>query len=420
MAAALSPSEEHTRFIVWAEKNGVEINGIAPAQFVGRGMGIVAARDLKAGERLVHVSNTALVSAASPVVRNYKFPPTSTIHGRLAAFLALNYTDKNSVYRPWQEVWPSQEEFKTILPIYWPQKVQDLLPHASKVLLSNQRTKLEKDWTDFRTFLPSISKSLFTYAWLIVNTRTFYWEYPDLPKTHVRLPKKRAQFTADDCYAMCPFMDYFNHSDVGCDPKNDAKGYSVTADRDYKAGEEVYVTYGAHTNDFLLVEYGFTLESNKCNSLSLDHVIIPQLSPDQSTILKEDGFYGNYTLTPSTPTTCHRTQAALRLLSLPSRRYSAFVSGTDEGAVEQPKIDKYLLELLEGYARQIMETLEEVEGLAVEDLGQNRRASRSRAKSMANGEGVKEGVTTEHKDVLARRWRQIRDVVNAAVRELGG
>lgn len=47
MAAALSPSEEHTRFIVWAEKNGVEINGIAPAQFVGRGMGIVAARDLK-------------------------------------------------------------------------------------------------------------------------------------------------------------------------------------------------------------------------------------------------------------------------------------------------------------------------------------------------------------------------------------
>jgi hypothetical protein len=47
MAAALSPGEDHTRFVEWAENNGVEINGIAPAQFVGRGMGIVAAKDLK-------------------------------------------------------------------------------------------------------------------------------------------------------------------------------------------------------------------------------------------------------------------------------------------------------------------------------------------------------------------------------------
>jgi hypothetical protein len=44
---ALDPGEEHTRFVEWASKNGVDINGIAPAKFVGRGMGIVAAKDLK-------------------------------------------------------------------------------------------------------------------------------------------------------------------------------------------------------------------------------------------------------------------------------------------------------------------------------------------------------------------------------------
>jgi len=47
MAAALDPGEKHTRFVDWACKNGVEINGIAPAKFVGRGMGIVAAKDIK-------------------------------------------------------------------------------------------------------------------------------------------------------------------------------------------------------------------------------------------------------------------------------------------------------------------------------------------------------------------------------------
>ena len=47
MTAALDPGEQHTRFTAWSESNGVEINGIAPAQFVDRGMGIVAARDIK-------------------------------------------------------------------------------------------------------------------------------------------------------------------------------------------------------------------------------------------------------------------------------------------------------------------------------------------------------------------------------------
>ena len=47
MAAALHPGEQHTKFVAWAEDNGVTINGIAPAKFVDRGMGIVAAKDIK-------------------------------------------------------------------------------------------------------------------------------------------------------------------------------------------------------------------------------------------------------------------------------------------------------------------------------------------------------------------------------------
>lgn len=47
MAAALDPGTNHTDFVAWAKSNGVEINGIAPARFVGRGMGIVAAQDIK-------------------------------------------------------------------------------------------------------------------------------------------------------------------------------------------------------------------------------------------------------------------------------------------------------------------------------------------------------------------------------------
>ena len=47
MPVALDPGEDHTRFVDWANDHGVEINGIAPARFQGRGMGIVAAHDIK-------------------------------------------------------------------------------------------------------------------------------------------------------------------------------------------------------------------------------------------------------------------------------------------------------------------------------------------------------------------------------------
>ena len=200
------------------------------------------------------------------------------------------------------------------------------------MLLTAQQSNLERDYLSIHNIHLGISKSLFTYTWLIINTRTFYWSYLDLPNAHPCLPKKRPQLTSNNYYVMCPFIDYFKHSNKGYNSKADKKGYSVTANRAYKAGEEVYFSYGSHTNDFLLVKYGFILKKNKCDSLPLNHLILSQLSSNQVRVLKEDRFYGSYTLLPTALTICHRTQAIIRLFTLPSRRYTAFISGTNKGA----------------------------------------------------------------------------------------
>lgn len=370
----------------------------------------------KKGERIVHVKNTSLVHVALPSVKALKLPDNVTVHGKLAASLALWYSDpSHDKYALWQAVWPTEEDFRSTMPIYHNKVLQDLLPRAAEVLLTNQRTKLDKDWTDLSPHLPSISKDLFTYTWLIVNTRTFYWNYPDLPNSHPRLPKRKTKLTGDDCYAMCPFMDYFNHSDVGCDPCADSKGYSVTADRAYKAGEEVFVSYGAHTNDFLLAEYGFILESNMRDAIPLDHIILPLLDQQQTQALKEDGFYGNYTLfkTGGSEIVCHRTQAVLRLLVLDSKRYAAFVGGFDHDVErEQGKCFGHLVGLLTKYSRQVMDILEEVEGLDVKGVDKEKRRTRS------SSDAVEQSTRVGQKETLVRRWKQVRDIVNGAIEEL--
>ncbi|XP_014561217.1 hypothetical protein COCVIDRAFT_33924 [Bipolaris victoriae FI3] len=406
MAAALDPGTNHTDFISWAKTNGVEINGIAPARFVGRGMGIVAAQDIKKGDKLVHVSNKSLVHVALPSIHSLKLPDTITVHGKLALALALWYTGrKDHDYTLWHNVWPTSSDFKSTMPLYYPLPLQSLLPPAARTLLTKQLQNLERDWTSIAPHNPGITKETYTYTWLIVNTRTFYWSYPDLPNASPLLPKRRAKLTADDCYCMCPFTDYFNHSDSGCDPQMSPSGYTVTADRAYTAGEEVFVTYGPHTSDFLLTEYGFILrEKNRHDGVPLDSLLLPLLDGDQVAALKEDGFYANYTLfgEEKEERVCYRTQAVLRLLVLDAKRYAAFVSGDDDGARDQARLNEYLAGVLTKYSRKIVDIIEEVEGL---DLSKD-------------AEQAEEGVVEGQRETLVKRWKQIRDIVNSGIRFL--
>ena len=120
----------------------------------------------------------------------------------------------------------------------------------------------------------------------------------------------------------------------------------------------------------------------------------------------------NYTVTNRS--VCHRTQAALRLQTLPARRYHAFVSGADDGLSDQKRIDIKCRQLLDEYAREVIHTKDVVDGLMVKDgfeIGVD--------KERPTKETMEEGsAKAEQKDILARRWTQVRNIVNACSRQL--
>jgi hypothetical protein len=102
------------------------------------------------------------------------------------------------------------------------------------------------------------------------------------------------------------------------------------------------------------------------------------------------------------------------MLVLENRRYSAFVGGDDDGTKEQKKVNGYLVGILTKYSRQIIDILEELELLKTD--GGEGKTTRRKSKRLSD---VGDESKADHKDVLVRRWKQIRDMVNTAIDELG-
>ena len=170
-----------------------------------------------------------------------------TVHGLLASYLANGSVEDLAPYAEWRASWPSYEDFKNSMPMFWPHELRkrinpqgtlNMETHGSSEnlgffalppviagrwnsmtktwdsgfyqertpgLLEEQEKKLNKDWETVKKAFSNPNLDTYVYYWLIVNTRSFYYEPPHAPK-----PADR-----NDCMALCPFADFFNHADSG-------------------------------------------------------------------------------------------------------------------------------------------------------------------------------------------------------------
>jgi len=215
--------------------------------------------------------------------------------------------------------------------------------------------------------------------------------------------------------ALNPFADYFNHTSFPaptnpsdpapttnslhpspCDVSFTTAGYTITTSAPVKKGEEIYISYGNHSNDFLLTEYGFILPStphpNHWDEVPLDAYILPLFSSTQKDKLSELGFLGKYVLDPRE--VCYRTQTALRVLCMPIGRWQRIAEGFDDGEKYQEEVNQILLKALNTYLKDAKKSLKAVE---------------------AAEEGLE-----DQRHLLARRWKQIRILLQVTIDRIQG
>ena len=139
-------------------------------------------------------------------------------------------------------------------------------------------------------------------------------------------------------------------------------------------GEEILATYGAHSNEKLLVHYGFICSNTSTgpsvdDDIRLDHIIIPNLDPKVRDQLQDVGFLGAYALLPASNELCFKTQVAVRAALLTSNEWEYYIANGEDLAVDQtPIVYEFVKKLLQDYrvdAVQKLQVLREQEDTTV-------------------------------------------------------
>ena len=333
---------------------------------------VVGNRKIPRGQQLMHVPTPTLCTTQSvpEAFASTKQRRNVPVHALLAAYLTFGpIDDELHGYAPWMSMWPQLSDFTASMPMFWPDNclkpaklqgdtstaigvshanstdsfavlpspltgswlLQSQIDHStlkgSTSLIKQQSTKLRSHLKSIANLLPEHASSLndpydptywrFVHNWCCVNTRCFYYVRPGQKKPR----------DPNEAMAMCPGMDTFNHTDgPGCRTTYDERGYSVIADRDYNAGEEILLSYGVHNNDVLWAEYGFMLDQNDVDAIRIDKLVLDDLTEKQKDLLAKHGYLGEFWLQKDG--VCYMTEVAAKVTVLSEREW---IRMTQEG-----------------------------------------------------------------------------------------
>ncbi|KAF9364614.1 SET domain-containing protein 4 [Mortierella sp. NVP85] len=310
--SAIIKDQEYLDFLRWQKKMGCPKTKLTLAEFSNTGRGMMATKDIKAGEVIVQVPERTLITMKSLQslygARIARFENKVNAHMIIALHIALLVQEpEKSGWLPYLRMLP--KKFDT-MPVRYPPELSDLLPQNARAHVEKQKAKIMSDYKTTLEFLQSNSDLLtrplqyeeYEWAWLVVNTRCIYLD-------------AKKQVAADNI-ALAPMLDFLNHTSEAktegffC---SKSKSYKIRTLLPYKKGEQVFINYGPHDNCFILVEYGFVTTNNPYNYVAVDNDFLELSVPGETPTTKKEklelldtaGYFGDYVF--------HRNDVSFRL-----------------------------------------------------------------------------------------------------------
>lgn len=285
----LSQELDYIQLRRWLKQRGFWDLYLLPAHFSDTGRGLMITKSLKAGNLIISLpvkclltTSTVLGSYMGEYIKRWK-PQVSPLLALCAFLISERHFGNKSLWKPYIDVLP-----KTYTcPVYFPEGILNLFPGPLCKNAQEQRSTVQKLYISSQAFFLSLQslfgervKDIFTHdalrwAWCSINTRTVYMKHP------------QSEFLSrePDVYALAPYLDLLNHSpgvEVTAAFNETSQCYEIRTGRDCRRYEQVFISYGPHDNQRLLLEYGFIAGENPHSVVYIDQDVL------QSCLLKED------------------------------------------------------------------------------------------------------------------------------------
>ncbi|KAJ7285853.1 hypothetical protein C8J57DRAFT_1286003 [Mycena rebaudengoi] len=294
---------------------------VEPKETPGAGYGLFALDDIPPRSPLFTVPAAALLNirTLSPHYPTHSLSAVQLISLHLLLYRPNRGRDSlDPLFGPYISVLPRDFDSH---PLVCHVKGADIrqLPPSVACALERLSARFQQDWEIVHRYLrdnlhvlslkPGVDlardaetiQADFLWAWLNVNTRCIYH----------RLKSSRSH---PDNLTLCPILDFANHTvDGPCmiprisdAEKNNAAPLSRLGDpltllspgAGASRGQEMYLTYGAHSNKTLFVEYGF-VTTGTCGEVDVQD-LVERLFKDKGQegnikkeILEESGYWGS-------------------------------------------------------------------------------------------------------------------------------
>nr|XP_048278411.1 SET domain-containing protein 4 isoform X1 [Myodes glareolus]XP_048278412.1 SET domain-containing protein 4 isoform X1 [Myodes glareolus]XP_048278413.1 SET domain-containing protein 4 isoform X1 [Myodes glareolus]XP_048278414.1 SET domain-containing protein 4 isoform X1 [Myodes glareolus] len=320
----------------WLKDRKFEDTGLVPACFPGTGRGLMSRTSLQEGQMIISLpesclltTDTVIRSSLGPYIQKWKPPPSPLL--ALCTFLVSEkHAGDQSLWKSYLDILPTSYT----CPVCLEPEVVDLLPEPLRTKVEEQRTHVQDFFTSSRAFFASLqplfvesvdsifSYSAFLWAWCTVNTRAVY----------LRSVRQECLSVEPDTCALAPYLDLLNHSphvQVKATFNEKTGCYEIRTTSRCRKHEEVFICYGPHDNQRLLLEYGFVSDCNPHACVPVPGETLVKYLPAadkqvhrKMSILKDHGFTENLTFGWDGPS--WRLLTALKLLCLEAEKFTSW------------------------------------------------------------------------------------------------
>ncbi|VDK51547.1 unnamed protein product [Anisakis simplex] len=382
-------------FLKWVHTEGCHFDGVEIRRCLDAddsGYGIFALRTFRINETIISVPPKLMITAGAiadtqkykEILKRGRLQPFEVL---VVFFLLEQSTD--SVWSPYLDILP--KSFST--PAFTESAINpDYLPLSVRQMWINQQSELKNMFEKVGHLNSLIVHSYhprfkicdvlkpskqepswqhFLWAWHVVNTRCIYIE---------NKPHPLVDNCNGDTLAVIPLVDMLNHANdyqAMALWDNVTKCYKVIGTRTISDGDQIFVCYGGHSNEFLWIEYGFRMNNNIYNKVHITYELLVALARHIG--LKFTDAHVEAVKRVALPCTLYATdampsfglKASLRILQLrfdELQEWSAIVYSADTKTESNVCVVAFLNKLLEIFRMKMKRVPEKFRWLWMEEV----------------------------------------------------